>query len=84
MSRDQQVQLGLQSAAQVYKQMPVLPDNIPETQYIRQLGKRLVATIPPEHTWPFEFQVVAQKRSMHSHCLVVNVRQHWHHYCGCK
>jgi hypothetical protein len=61
MSRDQQIQLGLQSAAQVYKQMPVLPDTSPETLYIRQLGKRLVATIPPEHSWPFEFHVVAQK-----------------------
>jgi hypothetical protein len=61
MNRDQQIQLGLQSAAQVYKQMPVLPDNSPETQYVRQLGKRLVATIPPEHSWPFEFHVVAQK-----------------------
>jgi predicted Zn-dependent protease len=61
MSRDQQIQLGLQSAAQVYKQMPVLPDNSPETQYVRQLGKRLVATIPPEHSWPFQFHVVAQK-----------------------
>jgi predicted Zn-dependent protease len=59
MNRDQQIQLGLQTAAQVYKQMPVLPDNSPETQYIRQLGKRLVATIPPEHSWPFEFHVVA-------------------------
>jgi predicted Zn-dependent protease len=39
----------------------VLPDTSPETQYIRQLGKRLVATIPPEHSWPFEFHVVAQK-----------------------
>jgi beta-barrel assembly-enhancing protease len=61
MSRDQQIQLGLQSAAEVYKQMPVLPDNSPETQYVRQLGKRLVAAIPPEHSWPFEFHVVAQK-----------------------
>jgi Zn-dependent protease with chaperone function len=61
MSRQQQIQLGMQSAAQVYKQMPVLPDSSPETQYVRQLGKRLVATIPPEHTWPYEFHVVAQK-----------------------
>ena len=61
LSRDQQIQLGLQSAAEVYKQMPVLPDNSPETQYVRQLGKRLVATIPPEHSWPFEFHVIAQK-----------------------
>src|SRR5215469_15931189 len=61
MSRDQQIKLGMQSAAQVYKQMPVLPDNSPETQYVRRLGNRLVATIPPEHSWPFEFHVVAQK-----------------------
>ena len=61
MSRDDQRQLGLQAAAQVYQQMPVLPDNSPETQYIRQLGEKLVATIPPEHSWPFEFHVVAQK-----------------------
>src|SRR6516165_3078371 len=61
MSRDKQHALGLQAAAQVYQQMPVLPDDSPETQYIRQLGQKLVATIPPEHSWPFEFHVVAQK-----------------------
>ena len=61
MSRDKQRQLGLEAAAQVYQQMPVLPDNSPETQYIRQLGKKLVATIPSEYSWPFEFHVVAQK-----------------------
>lgn len=60
-TRDQQKKLGLQTAAEVYKQMPVLPDNSPETQYVRQLGERLVATIPPESSWPFEFHVVAQK-----------------------
>jgi hypothetical protein len=61
MSRDKQRSLGLQAAAQVYQQMPVLPDSSPETQYLRQLGQRLVATIPPESSWPFEFHVVAQK-----------------------
>jgi len=61
MSRDDQRQLGLQAAAQVYKQMPVLPDNSPQTQYIRQLGQRLAATIPSQYSWPFEFHVVAQK-----------------------
>lgn len=61
MSRDKQRALGLQAAAQVYQQMPVLPDNSPETQYIRQIGQKLVATIPEEHSWPFEFHVVAQK-----------------------
>jgi hypothetical protein len=61
MSRQQQIQLGLKSAAQVYQTMPVLPDNSPETQYVRQLGAKLVATIPPQYTWPYEFHVVAQK-----------------------
>ena len=61
MSRDNQRRLGLQAAAQVYQQMPVLPDNSPETQYIRQLGQKLVATIPSEYSWPFELHVVAQK-----------------------
>jgi Zn-dependent protease with chaperone function len=61
MSRDNQRSLGLQAAGEVYQQMPVLPDSSPETQYIRQLGQKLVATIPPENSWPFEFHVVAQK-----------------------
>jgi len=61
MSREQQIQLGFQAASQVYQQMPVLPDNSPETQYIRQLGQKLVATIPAEYSWPFEFHVIPQK-----------------------
>jgi Zn-dependent protease with chaperone function len=61
MSRDQQEKLGLQAAGQVYTQMPMLPDSSPETKYVERLGKRLVATIPPEHSWPFQFHVVAQK-----------------------
>ena len=61
MTRDQQRQLGLQAAAEVYKQMPVLPDSSPETQYIKALGKRLVDVIPAAHSWPFEFHVIAQK-----------------------
>ncbi len=60
-SREQQQQLGFQAAAEVYKQIPMLPDNSPETQYVRQLGQRLVATIPTQYSWPFEFHVVAQK-----------------------
>lgn len=61
MSRDQQQQLGLQAAAEVYKQMPVLADNSQETQYIRRLGEKLAATIPSDYSWPFEFHVIAQK-----------------------
>src|SRR5689334_13242742 len=59
--RDQQVQLGFKAASQVYEQMPVLPDSSAETQYIRKLGKKLVATIPSQYSWPFEFHVIPQK-----------------------
>src|SRR5262245_22490181 len=61
MSRDQQHALGMQTAAQVFQQMPVLPDDSPESLYIRQLGQKLVATIPEQYSWPFEFHVVPQK-----------------------
>src|SRR3954470_17711137 len=61
MSKDKQQALGMEVAAQVYQQMPVLPDNSPETQYVRQLGQKLVATIPQEYSWPFEFHVIPQK-----------------------
>src|SRR5947208_15949482 len=61
MTRDEQKQLGLQVANQVYTQMPVLPDSSPETQYIQALGKRLVNTIPADRSWPFQFHVVRQK-----------------------
>jgi Zn-dependent protease with chaperone function len=61
MSRDEQKQLGLQAASQVYGQMPVLPDSSTETKYIQALGKRLFTVIPPDRSWPFQFHVVAQK-----------------------
>ena len=61
MSRENQQAMGMEVAAQVYQQMPVLPDSSPETQYVRQLGKKLVATIPSQYSWPFEFHVVPQK-----------------------
>ena len=61
MSREEQIQLGYQAAAEVYKQTPVLPDSSPETQYIRQLGQKLVATIPQQYSWPFQFHVIPQK-----------------------
>jgi Zn-dependent protease with chaperone function len=61
MSRDQQIQMGFQAASQVYQQMPVLPDSSQETQYVRKLGQKLVATIPSQYSWPYEFHVVPQK-----------------------
>jgi beta-barrel assembly-enhancing protease len=61
MSREDQQQLGLQAATEVYKQMPVLPDSSPQTQYIQQLGNKLVKQIPQQYSWPYEFHVVQQK-----------------------
>jgi len=60
-SKQQQEQIGSQAAGEVYKQMPVLPDSSPETQYVRQLGQKLVAVIPEQYSWPYEFHVVPQK-----------------------
>jgi predicted Zn-dependent protease len=61
MSRDQQEKLGLQAASEVYKQMPVLPDSSPVTQYVQQLGRRLQQVIPADRSWPYQFHVIPQK-----------------------
>jgi len=61
MSREQQIQLGFKAASEVYQQMPVLPDSSPETQYVRQIGKRLESVIPQQYSWPFQFHVIASK-----------------------
>jgi hypothetical protein len=61
MSKEEQQALGMQVAAQVYEQMPVLPDKSLETQYVRKVGQKLVSTIPQEYSWPFQFHVVPQK-----------------------
>jgi Zn-dependent protease with chaperone function len=61
MSREDQQKLGFQAMGEVYKQMPVLPDSNPMTQYVQKLGKRLVKQIPQQYTWPYEFHVIAQK-----------------------
>jgi Peptidase family M48 len=60
-TKEQQEQLGRQAMAEVYKQLPVLPDSSPQTKYIRKLGKRLADVIPQEYSWPFEFHVIPQK-----------------------
>ncbi len=61
MSREDQKKLGFQAMGEVYKQMPVLPDSAPVTQYVQKLGKRLAKQIPQQYNWPFEFHVIAQK-----------------------
>lgn len=58
MNKQQQQQLGLQAMGEVYKQMPVLPDSSPETQYIQHLAKKLTTVIPPDKSWPYQFHVI--------------------------
>ena len=58
MSKQQQEQLGLQAVGEVYKQMPVLPDSNPVTQYVQQLGKKLETVIPKDKSWPYQFHVI--------------------------
>jgi len=58
MNRQQQQQLGLQAMGEVYKQMPVLPDSSPETQYVQHLGRKLAAVIPADKSWPYQFHVI--------------------------
>lgn len=61
MSREEQEKLGLQAMAEVYKEMPVLPDSNPITQYVQHLGAELAKQIPPERSWPYQFHVIEQK-----------------------
>ena len=59
-SKEKQEQLGLKTAAEVYKQMPVLPDSDPVSRYVQQLGGKLLGVIPRQETWPYQFHVVQQ------------------------
>jgi len=54
---DREIAEGKKSAAEVYKTMPVLPDSSPVTQYIQQLGAKLVQSAPPS-PWTYTFHVV--------------------------
>src|SRR5580658_7121738 len=64
-TQQEEIQAGDKVVAEVYKQVPVLPDSDPITRYVRQLGARLVAVAPltPGLTqqWPFRFHVVASE-----------------------
>ncbi len=59
-SQDEEIQLGKQNAAEVMKQMPVLPDSDPVVQYVQRLGARL-ADRAPGYKWPYNFHVVNVK-----------------------
>ena len=54
------VKIGRKAAADVEKQMPILNDSLTQ-QYVESVGRRLVASIPPQFQQPafdYEFQVV--------------------------
>ncbi|HMH07511.1 MAG TPA: M48 family metallopeptidase [Terriglobales bacterium] len=59
-SAQEEVQAGQQAAAQVSKQLPLLPDSDPATAYVQRLGRQLAAHAPGEK-WPYTFHVVNQK-----------------------
>ena len=59
-SREEEIKVGQQAAAEVMQQMPILPENDPLTKYIQKLGAKLVAKAPGEK-WPYSFRVVNQK-----------------------
>ena len=59
-SAQEEVQAGQQSAAQVSKQLPILPDSDPVSVYVQRLGQQLAAHAPGEK-WPYSFHVVNQK-----------------------
>ncbi len=59
-SQDEEIELGQQSAAEVMKQMPVLPDSDPVVEYVQSLGAKL-AQHAPGYKWPYNFHVVNVK-----------------------
>ena len=59
-TRDQEIQIGQQVAAETNKKLPLLPDSDPITKYVQQLGAKLVVHAPGEK-WPYTFHVINQK-----------------------
>ena len=59
-SKDQDVQVGRESAQQVEKQLPVVQDSPQLSGYISQLGSRL-AKLSDAPDYPYTFKVVADK-----------------------
>jgi Zn-dependent protease with chaperone function len=59
-SAQEESQAGQQAAADVAKQLPLLPESDPVTKYVQKLGQDLAAHAPGEK-WPYTFRVVNQK-----------------------
>ena len=59
-SKEQEITEGSKVAAQVYKQMPVLPESDPLSRYVTALGAKLTVHAPGgAMEWPYSFHVVA-------------------------
>jgi hypothetical protein len=56
----QEIAEGEKAEQAVYKQMKVLPDSSPISQYVRQIGAKLTA-VAPGYKWPYRFHVVDSK-----------------------
>lgn len=57
----QDIQLGQQAAAEIKRQLPLLPENGDVDQYVESVGRRLVAAVPREYRHPefrYQFDVV--------------------------
>ncbi len=59
-THEQEIQIGQQTAAEISKKLPILPDSDPISKYVQQLGAKLVANAPGQR-WPYSFHVVNQK-----------------------
>jgi Zn-dependent protease with chaperone function len=59
-TEQQEITEGQKVAQAVYQQMPVLPDTDPVSQYVQQLGARLVE-YAPGYKWPYNFHVVNEE-----------------------
>jgi len=59
-TKEQEIAEGAKVAAQVYKQMPVLPESDPLSRYVAELGAKLTVHAPGGPlAWPYSFHVVA-------------------------
>jgi Zn-dependent protease with chaperone function len=59
-STQEEIQAGQQAAAEIPRQLPLLPDSDPVARYVQRLGMELASHAPGEK-WPYSFHVVNQK-----------------------
>ena len=59
-SQQEEVAAGKQAAAEIPKQLPLLPESDPVSRYVSRLGQELASHAPGEK-WPYAFRVVNQK-----------------------